>query len=403
MKLFNNNEECYGCSACYNICPKEAIIMKADSEGFKYPIIDFKKCIECNICKKTCPYGKDNVSNEETKHYQFEQLYYAVKNKDRKIVFESSSGGIFTALATYILSRKGNVYGVSFDSGFKIIHKKGIDENDLELFRGSKYVQSDMNEIIKDIEKDISEGTEVLFSGTPCQVSGVLKYFNIKKIPTSKLLTCDFVCHGVSSPLIWKDYVEYLEEKYGGKLINFTFRNKDEGWKNFSSVATLSGGTRVKFKNKDSYQNIYNSLYITRPSCYKCQFTSYSRASDITIADFWNIEKSLPHFSDNEGVSLCMVNTPRGLELFEAIKENIIYEKSCKEDTWQPHLQYPIVRPKYRDKFWMNYNSTNFELIMKKYGQGSLQSRTIKYFTPIVKKLGLYVIAGKLYNIIKRR
>lgn len=403
MILFNNNEECYGCSACYNICPKKAIIMKEDSEGFKYPVIDDNKCIKCNMCKKTCPYGKDIVSNERKKYYEFDQLYYAVKNKDRDIVVESSSGGIFTALAKYILTLKGNVYGVSFDSGFKVLHKKGVDENDLKSFRGSKYVQSDMNEIIKEIEIDILEDKHVLFSGTPCQVAGLLNYFRVKKIPSSKLITCDFVCHGVSSPLVWKDYISYIEKKYNSKLIEFSFRNKTDGWANNCSSAKFDRDLLIKFNNKSSYMNLYKNLFITRPSCFQCQFTSYNRLSDITIADFWNIDKYIIDFNDDKGVSLCMINTNKGLEVFDNIKENLIFRETCKEAAWQPHLEYPVAKQKKRFKFWAEYKNNNFAFIIKKYGSGTLQTRLIKQLTPIIKKMGLYIIAGKLYNRIIRR
>lgn len=402
MNVYDDKLDCYGCSACKNVCPKYAINMVKGEEGFQYPIIDDKLCINCNLCRKVCPINKSIIISTATK--RAEQKIYAAKHQKLQVVLSSSSGGIFTALSDFILDKKGVVYGAAYDTGFRIVHKRITDNDNCDELRGSKYVQSDMSSIYRKIKADLNNGLYVLFSGTPCQNAALISYLGITNTKMDLLFTCDFVCHGTSSPKIWDDYISFIQDKFNDKIISFSFRSKKKGWRNFNIDIKLSNNVvSEKFYKKYSILKLYNSRLITRPSCYRCRYTSFERVSDITLADYWNIEHAIPEFNDNHGVSLVMVNSNKGFDLFNNISKTIHFVESNKNDAWQPHLEYPVKCPKLRNKFWDEYHSKGFSFIMKKYGQGTFSSLMIKRLTPIIKKVGLYAFAGKMYNKILKR
>ncbi|MFT8340692.1 MAG: Coenzyme F420 hydrogenase/dehydrogenase, beta subunit C-terminal domain [Clostridium beijerinckii] len=421
MKVYNERESCSGCTACISVCPKNAIEMIADNEGFLYPQINNDLCISCNLCRKVCPFKHENMKskseeninlnmdkekvNERGKEIQFAgQLYFAAKHKNNEVIFSSSSGGIFTALSDYILQKEGSIYGAAFDENFIVKHMKATNKLDRDEFKGSKYVQSDLKDIFKQIKNELKSEKYVMFTGTPCQNAGLQNYLSKTNTDYTRLYMCDFICHGTPSPLIWKDYISHLESKFNDKLISFSFRNKENGWKDMKVSAKFIKENRSKeCNNKYSFLNLFSSLMIVRPSCFNCQFTSYNRRADITIADFWNIGNIKPDFDDDKGVSSVIVNTDKGLSWFGEIKSNLRYESCNKEDCWQPHLEYPAVMPSNRKVFWNEYNDKGIAYIVDKYGKGTLSSNMKKKLTPIIRKLGLYVLAGKVYKIIFSR
>ena len=218
-------EDCCGCYACYNICPKECITMESDNEGFWYPKIDKDKCINCNLCEKVCPIiNKPNSS-------LYEKKSYAVFNKNEKIRLESSSGGIFSLLAEYVINNHGNVYGAVFDEDFNVKHVKINILQDINLLRGSKYVQSRINDIFKSIKFDLKNNKIVLFTGTPCQIAGLQSFLQKKY---DNLILMDIVCHGVPSPLVWQQYINELKQNYKQNIKSIYFRDKSTGWKTYS-------------------------------------------------------------------------------------------------------------------------------------------------------------------------
>lgn len=411
MNLFINKSECCGCTSCMNICTKNAISMIADKEGFLYPKIDYKLCIDCKMCIKVCPLKKNGINNEFDSDYKEErevnpneQFYYAAKHKDIDVIESSSSGGVFTALSDYILENKGSIYGAAFDENFVVKHMKAIDKSGRDKFKGSKYVQSSLNNIFSEIRNDLNNDMYVMFTGTPCQCSGLKNYIIKSKTEHKKLYMCDFICHGTPSPLIWKEYIEYLQEKFDDKIVKFSFRSKRNGWKNAQIEAVfLKGEYNKECNSKYSFLKLFRSLVVVRKSCFNCKFTSYNRNSDITIGDLWNIESVNPGFDNDKGVSSVIINSKNGVDWFNKVKYNLDYIQCSREECWQPHLEYSSVEPKIRSRFWSEYNEKGIGYIVSKYGKGTLVSNAIRILTPIIRKLGLYVLAGKVYKILFRK
>ena len=284
-----DKNKCYGCTACYNICPKQAIVMEEDEKGFLYPKVIKEKCINCGLCENLCFKKQDEVL-EET-------VCYAVKNKDDLVKSKSSSGGAFSAFASQVLKQNGVVYGADYGKKFEVVHKRVTKEKELQDLRGSKYIQSNLDKIFTQVKADLKENKNVLFVGTPCQVYGLKKF--LKKEEQVNLITMDLVCHGVPSPKIWKDYVKYIEKEYGGSLTQFTFRNKQEGWRGYHLLAKFNNNKESTSRKVYSFLNIFSSDMPLRESCYNCSFATTKRISDITIGDFWGVEKALPDFNDN--------------------------------------------------------------------------------------------------------
>lgn len=386
-------QQCTGCGVCSVICPRAAIRMEADIEGFFYPAVTVSQCVECGLCKKVCSHYTKHLEKDH-----FHQLYYAAQHKDEDVLMGSSSGGVFTALAEAILDDGGVVYGAAFDGHFAVCHMKAESRASVEKFRGSKYVQSTVEDIVQMVLADLEAGP-VLFSGTPCQIDGVKNYVITKGGNLDQLFLCDVVCHGVSSPQIWKDYVEFLESREG-KLTSYNFRNKDHGWHHlFPKIESNGINKSPKYKSRESYMKLYSRGAITRPSCYSCRYTAYERAADITLGDFWNIQSTAPEMDDNRGVSQVLINSAKGEYLWKKCTSVLTYKPCKKEDVWQPHLEYPIKRPHARDQFWKDYYEKKFQDIIRLYGKAPFTTRCRMILMPVIERLGLYVLAGKIYQL----
>ena len=352
-------KECTGCGACAHICPKACINMVPDKNGFLYPQVNNDKCVNCGICEKNCP-----VLNKTEQEIPINTNCYATKTNDETIRKQSSSGGIFSVIAEKILENNGIVYGAAFDESFVVKHIGISSINDLDLLRRSKYVQSDLNNSFSAIKQHLDDGKAVLFTGTPCQVEGLLSYL---RKPYSNLITMDFVCHGVPSPAVWEHYKAYLEKQYNSSITNVNFRHKSSGWKNFSIL--------IEFENDNYYCNTFgNNSYMKaflanmdlRESCYTCKFKSTNHKSDITVADFWGIDKINPAIDDDKGLSLLMVNTDKGNTLLKNIKNNLTLTKTDieKSFSYNPCIIQPSVKHNFREYFLSNYNKGHFEKLV---------------------------------------
>ena len=307
---------CTGCGACANSCPLGCIQMCPDGEGFLYPQVDDKKCVHCNKCLAVCP-----VANE-TKKYPAPEIAFACKNLDEGERAASSSGGVFAVLAKAILSRGGVVYGAAMSGDCKtVFHRRVDNENDLAALQGSKYVQSRIGDAYRQVKEDLSASKTVYFSGTPCQVAGLYAYL---EKDYENLYTQDLICHGVPSPLVWEKYVCHVEICRGAGVTQASFRDKTLGWHNFSMRVTLDNGTSVQEPlNQNAFLNVFLNNICLRPSCHECAFKGMARAADITLADFWGVEKLSPEKDDDKGISLVFANSPKGNELFDQIKEQL--------------------------------------------------------------------------------
>ena len=339
MISITQKQDCCGCNACAQICPKQCITMQEDNEGFLYPRVDTENCIDCHLCEKTCP-----VSNHGTERKPLK--VYAAINKDEEVRKQSSSGGIFTVLAEQIVKQGGVVFGARFDERWQVKHDYAENMDGLAAFRGSKYVQSQIGNSYQEAERFLKAGRKVLFSGTPCQIAGLRNYLRKEY---DNLLTVDFICHGVPSPMVWRRYLkEEVARQCDRKnsvlphpiheedvlVEGISFRDKTMGWKKYSFALTLSttngSGDKIQFcscspMTKNEYLRGFMSNVYLRPSCYSCAFKCLKSKSDITLGDFWNIRLYNKHLDDNLGLSLMLLNNSRGLCLANAIRSDVTF------------------------------------------------------------------------------
>lgn len=315
-------ENCSGCSACYSACPSNAISMQRDGEGFLYPIIDLEKCTDCGLCRRICPVlNKDNK-----KEHGLDPVCYAAWNKDESVRMDSSSGGIFSSLAKYVLKNNGFVCGASFDNENQLKHIIISNEKDLPKIRGAKYLQSEIGNVFYDIQKLLQDNKNVLFAGTPCQVAG-LNAFLRKEY--DRLITVDVVCHGTPSPLVFDRYIKDIEQSAGEKIEEIKFRDKSTGWKTYSLSLGGKGKSQIYkniFDQNDFGRGFLSNLYL-KPLCTECPFTSIHRNSDITLGDFWGIWNYKKELDDDKGTSLVLVNSVKGAATFTKVKNEIFSEE----------------------------------------------------------------------------
>lgn len=376
--------QCCGCSACQDVCPKNAITMVEDKEGLLYPVIDENKCIDCGMCCNVCP--SINVKTKESL-----LKAYAAYNKNEKIRLKSSSGGIFTLIAEDILKKNGIVYGAAFDENFEVKHIRITNITELEKLRGSKYVQSNCNGIYSKCKRDLDSGMNVLFSGTPCQIEALKCYL---KKSYDNLFCIDIICHGVPSRLVWRKYLQYRVNLAKSKIEQIAFRLKNEGWKQYAVQFVFANGTAYcQNLHKDIFmRGFLKNLYL-RPSCYACKFKTKERISDITLADFWGINNIYPDIDDDKGISLVIVHSIKGSNLFEKLKTNMF----CIEVNIDNAIKYNksmIISVKNnieRNKFFSELLKYDYiETLIEKYSKDTFKEKLKKYLKVILLKFGIF-------------
>lgn len=352
-----DKEKCTGCSACFNVCPKQAISMQSDELGNIYPVIDKSKCINCGLCKKICPQLHDIPSIKP-------QKTYALYSKDVKKRMASTSGAAATIFGENIIANGGIVYGVSnlyFNNEFKFIR---IDNTkDLYKIKGSKYVHAHVGTTFKDVKKDLIAGKIVMFVGTPCQVAG-LKCFLMKDY--DNLITVDIICHGVPSQQLFFEQLKQYGINYS-EIYEVSFRNNER------YCLTIYDKNKEKIFSKTSslipYFRNFLQGNIFRENCYSCKYAKSERISDITIGDFWGLDNNCKIKDDiNKGISLVLVNSPKGLKLFENIKSKCVFEERTLEEAvnGNKQLQHPMSKNRKYDIYVTNYKKLGFKKTMKK-------------------------------------
>lgn len=363
--VYKNKTDCCGCSACFTICAKHAISMKADEEGFLYPEIDPSLCIDCRKCSAICP-----LTHEGKYKDNGTPSFYVMKHKSREVLWQSTSGGAFTALSDAVLRQGGVIYGADYDREFHVLHQRAENAAQRDRMRISKYVQSDMGNAYARIKDDLKAGCKVLFTGTPCQAAGLRAVMGNSPL-SANLIICDLICHSIPSPLVWEDYKRLLEHENGGKINSVQFRSKKDGWsrENSNKGFLFTTDNRSEMQDDDRFYQLFFSVgTITRPSCSQCRFTDIHRVSDITIADYFGIEKYSPEWFDSLGVSLILVNSSQGAALFEQCRQDIIAQERPKEEALneQKRLREPAQLPAARGDFWTDYKRFGLAYVMKK-------------------------------------
>lgn len=362
-----SGQDCCGCSVCRHVCPYNAISMAADKYGFMHPIVDEDLCTDCGICTRVCPeIEPDKEKNERIS-------CYGIINNDKEIKKSSTSGGLFSLLADYVIDSGGSVYGAIYDAG-KVKHIRVI--GDYAKMRGSKYCQSMIDGVIEAFMDDLKHGMKVLFTGTPCQCAGLKKMLVLKKIPSDNCILVDIVCHGVVSPKLLKDYIVYCEKKAGKEIVVHKFRDKVNGWSQYTESNTFADGS-YDYQSYESqlYKRIFLNHYGLREACFNCKYTCYDRVSDITMADFWGLKNTRPEMWNNDGVSFAIVSTPKGEKAIDAIRVKGTVFDAAMEDTRQPQLLAPSNKPEGYDEFWNCYLQHGFKRIVVKYFHGGVLRR----------------------------
>lgn len=382
MINIKKKSDCCGCYACENICPKKCINMNIDNEGFWYPDVNKSLCINCNLCEKVCPVLKDIKKDE------FKTQALACKNKDEVTRLNSSSGGIFTNLCEYVIESNGIVFGAGFNERFEVEHSEAKTIEECKKFKGSKYVQSKIGNTYRQAKYYLDKGKIVLFSGTQCQIKGLNLYLG-KYYPN--LISVDIVCHGVPSPLVFDLYKTNLKKTYNSEIKSIGFREKFNGWKDFSYETSFENEQRyVNTKDKDLYmKGFLNDLYL-RPSCYECKAKNFTSGSDITLADYWGIQNIHPEFDDDKGASLVFVNSEKGQIILNMISDK--FEKICTDIEYAISHNSAVIKPvKYnlkREKFFKDINNDNINRIINKYTKISIYKKVIHKVKRILKNKG---------------
>lgn len=361
-----NKAQCCGCNACGDVCTKHAITFKTDSEGFWYPEVNKDLCTDCSLCEKVCPILHPADKIERYK----EPRVFAAYTKDDTIRTDSTSGGIHSMLAQAMYHKNAYVGGAVYNEDHTV--SQIIDDNPARLpeIRSSKYLQSDATGVYKEIKEKLREGHEVFFCGCPCQIHGLYKFLGNKDY--ENLTTCDFICRGVNSPKVFLKYMDMLEKQYGAKATEIKFKNKKWGWHNFSMRVNFANGTEYC---KDRWHDLFFIGYLqagnfTRPSCYECHFKGFPQKADITLADFWGIEKIDQSMDQDRGTSLVMINSDKGQRLFDSIKDKISWKQFTFDDAkaGNPALTSSLKAAKpNRKQFFEELDKEPFEKVAAQY------------------------------------
>lgn len=395
-----NKVDCCGCNACGDICPTSAIDFVTDKEGFWYPKVNLDKCINCSLCEKTCPI----INIESLKKNDFDTpRCYAAENKNLEVVFDSTSGGLFSAFADRMYRDKGFVGGAVFSQDCKSVKQFiSADKRDLPALRSSKYLQSDLNGFYRQVRELLNSGEKVLVCGCPCQMAG-LRAFLRKEY--DNLVILDFICLGINSPLIWRKYMDSFEERYGSPVVYAKPKSKELGWRNLTQKVRLADG-QVKFETR--HQSNYTQGYIgthayMRPSCYECKFRGFPRMADVTLADFWGIEKYSKALEKDLGTSLVMINSEKGKEWFDRIQNRLNYISMPFDAALNgnPALTKDAAKPDIdREQFFRDVNELKFTELAERYGffKHSTMKSEIKKAIKFILRIGKRSLNG-LFHI----
>ncbi len=366
--------------ACVNSCNKGAISIIQDKEGFYRPLINTDNCVNCGLCAKTCP-----VINPSKQAYKPSKIY-AAWHLNGNVRNESSSGGAFSALAESIIEQGGIVCGAAYINGINIQHCIIEQKEELHKLRLSKYAQSQIGLIFKEIKRELANGRKVLFCGTPCQAAGLRKYI-VKDY--ENLIICDFICHGTPSIKMLQTWVQWIERRYGAvKHINF--RSKIKGWYDALRVATLKNGQKVVMRGKnDAYWVGFSNNNNLQESCYNCQFVGIERNSDVTIADFWGIGKQIPFGNKDEiekGISCIIINTSKGNDIVEKSKDKMVIIERTIEEVLRGNqtMLKPCKRPNSRDSIYKDIDNLKYEEFRQKYLSPSRKMKLVKIWREYV-------------------
>lgn len=359
MIVLSDKRDCCGCTACEAVCGHQAIAMQADAEGFLYPTVDATRCTDCHLCEQVCLI----IQRDARPPVGLPSRVLALRHKDKATLRSSSSGGAFAAMTKVFLDKGGVVYGAEYDEGLAVVHRGEDTPDGVRRFRGSKYVQSDLRGVFRDVRAQLRAGRPVLFSGTPCQVEGLK---NFLRRPYDGLTTVDILCHGVPSPKVFADYVRFVNRHSVRPLRGMFMKDKTFGW-GYQDLRLYFQGGSTEFHSPLSrlWNRVFYDHVANRPACHACRFASFHRPGDASMGDFWGVEKALPHFVSTDGVSLLLVNTDKGEALWQAVKSQFDYAESTTEACRQRALESPVPPSPQRVQFWQAYHERGFDSVVR--------------------------------------
>lgn len=390
-----NKEQCSGCGACAAACPKQCIELKTDGEGFWYPVIDRDRCISCGRCDRVCP-----IRSPLSKPQDFTSKAYAANNLNTVVRMQSSSGGVFTPLAEAVLKDGGVVFGAAMSEDQRTAHHIAVTErSELWKLRGSKYLQSSTDGAYHEVQAVLNKGRKVLFSGTPCQVAGLQAFLGAAAADPN-LLCVDFVCHGVPSPKVWQHYVSYRESCADAAARRTNFRYKVSGWKAFSLSLEFANDTSYTQKvSTDLFMQSFLRDVSLRPSCYACAFKDVHRSSDITLADFWGVNKVAPRFDDDRGTSLVITHSHKGDAAFRDVMDrmNSIRVDLDQSVRMNPATTCSAAKPATRSDFFEHLDEIPFDELVHTFAPSK---RTLKgSVVALLDRIGVGPILRRLRDL----
>ena len=400
MIHIEDKKECCGCWACYNACPKHCIGMKEDEEGFRYPVVDASLCIDCGLCEKVCPVI--HADKTDTPHAQ---QGFLAQHKDEDIRKESTSGGAFTAIASWIIRQGGIVYGAGYRKGTFIVEHQGVEtEKDLSVFRNSKYVQSNVMNTFKEALGHLKAGRWVCFSGTPCQIEGFRSFLRGREY--EKLVCVDLVCHGIPSPRILTRYIEAQQALIGGEFTNVLFRDKHYGY-HYSSFSIYN-----KEKGKDYHKGVDSNAYLRaffnnlsdRPSCYDCRFKKRYRRSDLTLWDCFPIEKFTKQM-DGKGTTRVLVQSEKGEMIMDAIGNELrtVHVEPDKLVSDVREMFHSVPMNPQRGQFFKDCNVLPPADFFRKWFPITWKVRLNAFVRLTCHRLGIYTFAKRMFMLVYTR
>ncbi|TGE34866.1 4Fe-4S dicluster domain-containing protein [Desulfosporosinus fructosivorans] len=390
IAIYTDKKECCGCTACMSICPKQSITMQPDEDGFVYPAVNDELCVECGLCRKVCAFQNVPVNANEP------LATYAAVNRNQSVLAASASGGIFASLASIIFEKNGVVFGCAFNNDMEPEHICVDNPTNIIKLQGSKYVQSNINTTYADVKQYLEQGIGVLYTGTPCQIAGLISYLgkNYKN-----LITADIICHGVPSTAFFKGYIKHLEDNLKGKVIDLKFRDKSEGWGLMGKVVyEKTGVVRERFipPINSYYYSYFLKGDIYRENCYECKYANGNRQGDFTMGDYWGIEKAHPEIETRNGVSVLLVNSTKGIELLEKIGNYLDLTPSTFEQASEQNGQLRQATAK----------SYKREAILKTWREGGYQAVAEEYYNSNKKQLVVFrikmLVLQQVKQLIKR-
>lgn len=397
--MINNmkQNECCGCTACINICPVKCLGEEKDELGFSYPIMENEPaCIKCKLCEKVCP----TLKPINTNYKPIESL--CTYSKDSNIREKSTSGGIFTIIATKVIQDGGYVFGAAMINPTLVEHIEINNIKDLWRIQGSKYIESKLNDTFLKVKNRLRENKKVLFSGLPCQVYGLLSFLGKEY---DNLICIDLLCYGVPSPKVWSKYLEYIN-KDKKAIKNINFRDKTYGWKNYSlKIVYQDNSEYVKEKNKDLFLSTYSKGAYIKSYCYRCKMKGFPKRSDITLGDFWEVDKVDSSFNDDRGMSAVFINSIKGKEIYSTIIDQTKYinVSSGKLNEISPRIGAPSKMHKNREIIIREIDNLPIEIILKKYAMPTKMDKSKNFIRATLRRIGIWDNLSKILEEKKAR